>query len=209
MTHAPRSHKASTPNPTDPKKPVRRKTPREIERKFIVTKLPKHVRSSPKRKILQGYLAVSEEGTEVRLRRKGDKYFQAIKSHGDLSRSEIEVEISKKQFEEMWPATKGRRVRKLRYEVDHKGVRIELEVYRGALKGLIIAEVEFPTVKKSEAFTPPSWFGREVTHDARFKNKNLALLGLPTRKRTPESKAPGRGATHPARPSARTSGPTR
>ena len=55
---------------------------------------------------------------------------------------------------------------------------IELDLFEGSLEGLIIAEVEFPTVKASRSFAPPAWFGREVTRDARYKNRNLALDGL-------------------------------
>ena len=56
---------------------------------------------------------------------------------------------------------------------------IELDVYTGALEGLRVAEVEFPDDAAADAFEPPAWFGREVTDDARYKNRALARDGAP------------------------------
>ena len=42
-----------------------------------------------------------------------------------------------------------------------------------------VAEVEFESEEESSSFEPPSWFSKEITHDERYKNKNLALNGMP------------------------------
>jgi adenylate cyclase len=36
------------------------------------------------------------------------------------------------------------------------------------------AEVEFKTSKQAKAFSPPDWFGKEVTEDEEYKNAHLA-----------------------------------
>ena len=56
---------------------------------------------------------------------------------------------------------------------------IELDVYSGALTGLLVAEVEFGSEEAAGTFEPPAWFGTEVTDDARFKNQQLASVGAP------------------------------
>ena len=71
--------------------------------------------------IIQGYLAISSDGTEVRIRRKGDKCVEAVKSQGGLTPDEIEVEISQDQFRTLWPATEGRRLEKARYALEWNG----------------------------------------------------------------------------------------
>jgi CYTH domain-containing protein len=38
---------------------------------------------------------------------------------------------------------------------------------------LLLAEVEFNTKEEAAEFIPPLWFGKEVTYDENFKNKNL------------------------------------
>jgi CYTH domain-containing protein len=72
---------------------------KEIERKFLVESLPENIDDFEKKEIIQGYLAVAEDGTEVRLRKKGEKYFQTVKSGGGKVRSEFEVEITREQFD--------------------------------------------------------------------------------------------------------------
>jgi CYTH domain-containing protein len=54
-----------------------------------------------------------------------------------------------------------------------------LDVYKSGLDGLLTAEVEFSSVRESASFEPPEWFGADVTDDDRFKNKNLAVNGIP------------------------------
>ena len=154
-------------------------TPCEIERKFLVATLPVDLDSRPHNEISQGYLAISVDGSEVRLRRKGTQHYQTIKSAGGLSRTEYEIELTQDQFQLLWPATERRRVEKTRYDVMLSGVKIEVDVYRGNLSGLCTAEVEFNSVSESQIFDIPSWFGKEVTEDSRYKNKNLAVHGLP------------------------------
>lgn len=156
---------------------------REIERKFLVIEPPRELIDYPNHKIEQGYLSATD-GLEVRLRKKGDKYYQTAKSEGGLVRREVEIELSREQFEALWPLTEGKRVEKTRYEIKYEGFLIELDIYSSNLQGLIVAEVEFNSVDQSKAFSPPGWFGNEVTHDKRYKNKHLAS------DENPDGKAP-------------------
>lgn len=151
---------------------------KEIERKFLVKQLPENLQQYPSKAIIQGYLAITEDGTEVRLRHKGDRYFLTVKSGFGLQRGEAEIELSEHQFEKLWLMTEGKRIEKIRYEIDYRGMRIELDIYSGILEGLKVAEVEFPSIDQAKLFIPPNWFGREVTEDERYKNRNLLLLGI-------------------------------
>lgn len=151
----------------------------EIERKFLVTAALPDLDAYPRAAIAQGYLALAEDTTEVRIRQRGDHFFQTIKRGEGLQRIEVEIALTRAQFEALWPLTEGRRVEKVRYAIPHDGHTIELDVYQGALAGLTTAEVEFSSQEASAAFEPPSWLGTEVTEDARFKNKHLAVFGRP------------------------------
>jgi adenylate cyclase len=154
----------------------------EVERKFLVHALPDDLRPASPVSIEQGYVAAGSDGTEVRLRRKGDRFYQTIKQGQGLKRVQTEVALSAEQFDAMWPHTQGRRLVKQRYEVPRGPHVIELDVFGGSLEGLIIAEVEFETVEEAGGFDPPGWFGEEVTDDARYQNRNLALHGRPERR---------------------------
>ena len=151
----------------------------EIERVFKVRQLPKNLEQYPSENIVQGYLAIDVTGSEVRLRKIGDRYFETYKGAGRLQRRELEIELTPDQFNTLWPGTEGRRIEKIRYQIDEGDQKIELNVFRGNLEGLVLAEVEFPSREKSEEFEPPDWFGEEVTEDIRYKNQNLAQKDAP------------------------------
>jgi CYTH domain-containing protein/CHAD domain-containing protein len=148
----------------------------EVERKFLVVSLPGDLDGFPSEPIEQGYLALDGD-VEVRLRRRGERGpVLTIKSGGGLARVEQEFEIGENRFGALWPLTEGRRLEKTRYSVAAEGgLLFELDVYTGALRGLMTAEVEFPSVEASALFEPPSWLGLEVTEDPSYKNRALAL----------------------------------
>jgi adenylate cyclase len=160
---------------------VRRyRSPIEIERKFLVPEAPGDLDRQRSTAIEQGYLAIADDGTEVRIRRRDRSATLTVKSGGGRSRLEEELEIDADRFERLWPLTEGRRIEKTRYEIaTDDGLTIELDVYGGALAGLVVAEVEFASEDAAGAFSGPDWLGREVTDDARYKNQRLAREGAP------------------------------
>lgn len=128
----------------------------------------------------QGYLTGPEDSTELRLRQKNDKFFLTLKGSGAMVRVEREAEISSQQFETFWPETEGRRVEKERYTGNLPDGRVfELDVFLGNLAPLRLVEVEFQSKAEAVAYTPPGWFGTDVTSDKRYKNKTMAIKGLP------------------------------
>jgi adenylate cyclase len=151
----------------------------EIERKFLVKEIPENIELCLSEEIVQGYLAVDIDGTEIRVRKKGNACYLTIKKGKGMKRHEVEIELLQEQFDTLWPKTEGRQVGKERITIPEGSVIIELDIYHGALEGLKTAEVEFRTQDEADAFSPPSWIGKEITWDERYKNKNLALHGLP------------------------------
>jgi adenylate cyclase len=150
----------------------------EIERKFLVDRAPDELGEGDR--IEQGYLAIGDDGVEVRVRRRGDDMTLTIKSGPGTTRTEEELAIDARRFESLWTLTEGRRVNKTRHLIPLGGdVTIELDVYSGDLDGLLTAEIEFPSLEASDAFTPPAWLGRDVTGDGDYANQALALKGLP------------------------------
>jgi adenylate cyclase len=157
---------------------IMQQSPVEVERKWLVQDLPDLFRDEGK-EVLQGYIAISVDGTEVRLRQTDGKFFQTVKSEGGLVRDEIEIDLTQEQFKALWRATAGRRLKKTRYTWHWQGRTVEIDVYHGSLAGLIVAEVEFPSADASARFAPPPWFAMEVTEDKHYKNATLALHGRP------------------------------
>jgi adenylate cyclase len=151
----------------------------EIERKFLLSERPEWLDRHPSAEIEQGYLAIVEGETEVRLRRKDGDTLLTVKQGSGEARREEEVDLNEEQFSSLWPLTDGRRVSKRRYQVPHGDLTIEIDVFKGALEGMLLGEVEFASEEASKAFEPPAWLGDEVTGDGRYANESLALRGAP------------------------------
>ena len=148
----------------------------EIERKFIVRELPPGLGEHRAEPIAQGYLATAPDGVEVRIRRRGDATMLTVKSGPAMVRVEEEIAIEADRFDALWPLTAGRRLDKVRHYVPlEDGLVVELDVYAGALDGLMTAEIEFPTEAAALAFSAPPWLGEEVTGDPAYANQNLAV----------------------------------
>jgi len=146
----------------------------EIERKFLVVEPPGDFGRFPASRIAQGYLA--DTPGCVRLRSRDEKtFFLTVKQGQGLVREEAEIEISRDQFDALWPLTAGRRLRKTRYKIPFGPHCIELDTFHGARTGLIMAEVEFSSEEEAAGFTAPEWFGEEVTDQPGYTNRALAV----------------------------------
>jgi CYTH domain-containing protein/CHAD domain-containing protein len=163
----------------------------EIERKFLVDPVPDWLGDHPSTPIEQGYLAIAER-TEVRLRRAERRLtLTAKRGHGEV-REEAEIALDRSRFEQLWPLTEGQRLLKTRHLVPlEAGLRAEVDVYGGALEGLVVAEVEFGSEARSRAFQPPGWMGLELTGDADYSNQSLATRGRPAHEPGQGGKVPG------------------
>jgi CYTH domain-containing protein/CHAD domain-containing protein len=151
----------------------------ERERKFLVDRVPDDLAPSGAVTIRQGYLA-SGPHRSVRVRDAGSEGCTlTVKAGSGAERTELDVPIQRAEFDAAWPHTEGQRLDKTRQRIPFGDHVIELDVFGGALAGLVLAEVEFDSVAAMEAFEPPPWFGRDVTDDDRYTNASLALRGRP------------------------------
>lgn len=155
---------------------VQRAPTYEIERKFLLDDLPTRLTNADSTRISQGYLAVGDD-IEVRIRARAGQHLLTVKGGRGQVRREVTISLTPEQFDDLWSLTEGRRLTKRRWVISDDPealVDIEIDRFDGALDGLLIAEVEFPSEGASRAFRPPSWFGREVTDDDRYRNAALA-----------------------------------
>ncbi|MGI6106451.1 MAG: CYTH domain-containing protein [Lachnospiraceae bacterium] len=149
----------------------------EIERKFLVKKLPENLDQYPHDRFEQGYLCTSPV---VRVRKEGARYVLTYKGAGLLEREEYNLPLTKESYLHLIGKADGRIITKTRYRIPLRdGLTAELDIFSGDLKGLIVTEVEFPSRETALAFNPPEWFGKDVTMDGRYHNSRLSDPSLP------------------------------
>ncbi|MFF4383466.1 CYTH domain-containing protein [Kitasatospora sp. NPDC001547] len=151
----------------------------EIERKFLVHDFVPPADATAQQ-VRQGYVAITEEGTEVRIRRASGRHTLTVKSGTGPVRVEVEREIGSEEFDALWPTTAAARIEKDRYRLADGPHTVVVDVYHGALHGLCTAEVEFPSVEEARQYTPPGWVGEDITGVVGYLNRSLSTRGIPT-----------------------------
>ena len=150
----------------------------EIERKFLISKIPEEIMLADckKRQIEQGYLCTEPV---VRVRRDNDEYYLTYKAKGMMIREEYNLPLTKEAYEKLIKKAEGNVITKTRYEIPEKdNLTIELDIFEGTFAGLLLAEVEFDTEETALSYTPPAWFGPDVTTDPRYHNSNMSQMTI-------------------------------
>lgn len=157
----------------------------ERERKFLVTQSPHGLNKYPHKRIRQGYLAVPASGdkrpVEIRVRDEEGKHVLTVKGGRGATRTEVNLPVTGDSFRSLSRLTEGKRIEKVRYRIPLEDLTVQLDVYRGKLRGLMTAEVEFMSERELRRFRPPEWLGREVTGRDEFSNSRLASSAKPPR----------------------------
>ena len=146
----------------------------EIERKFLIKKLPDNLTSYKARKIEQAYLCTDPV---VRVRRDNDDYYLTYKSKGMIVREEYNLPLTKEAYGHLLAKADGNIITKTRYEIPEKdNLTIEFDVFEGKFDGLLLAEVEFASEEEALAYIPPEWFGEDVSNSTKYHNSTLIRL---------------------------------
>ncbi len=149
----------------------------EIERKYLIHKLPEDLEAYPRKKIQQAYLCTSPV---VRIRRQDQDYYLTYKGGGLMVREEYNLPLNKAAYEHLLEKADGIVLSKTRYLLPlTDALTIELDVFDAPYQGLWLAEVEFPTEEEANAFVPPAWFGEDVTFSSAYHNSTLSGKGMP------------------------------
>ena len=144
----------------------------EIERKYLIDKIPFSLEGFCCRRIEQGYLCTEPV---VRIRRDDDTYILTYKSKGLMVREEYNLPLTREAYEHLKTKADGRIISKLRYMIPLAGsLTAELDLFQDDLAPLMLAEVEFDTVEEAEHFLPPEWFGEDVTSSSKYHNSTLS-----------------------------------
>ena len=158
---------------------------KEIERKWLIdkNKIPYNLKGKNVEvlDIQQTYICFDPE-MRVRNYNNGESYEYTIKTNmtkDGLVRDETNIDINKKQYNNLIIKKEGNTIHKTRYQFYKNKQLIAIDIFHGDLDGLAYMEIEFPSIKESEEYKEPNWVIKDVTDNINYKNGHLARYGIP------------------------------
>lgn len=145
----------------------------EIEKKYLLRHLPGDLENYPRHEIEQAYLCTDPV---VRVRKEDEIYYLTYKGKGMMTREEYNLPLNREAYAHLLAKADGNIISKTRYLIPlEDGLTAELDQFHSPDAALLMAEVEFSSEEQAESFTPPDWFGEEVTQDRRYHNSYMSL----------------------------------
>ncbi|MGA9355995.1 MAG: hypothetical protein WBV46_20075 [Terriglobales bacterium] len=145
----------------------------ERERRFLLAQFPADAKSVRVRRITDRYI----DGTNLRLREQSEdggpaifKLTQKIPSRASGAQQGLItfMYLSHEEFLAL-AQLRARPLTKTRYSVPPFGI----DVFEGALEGLVLAEAEFDSAEDADKLTIPPFIHAEVSNDDRFTGGRL------------------------------------
>jgi CYTH domain-containing protein len=126
------------------------------------------------------------EATRFRLRRMTDiatgecalKLGKKYEADDPLARPMVTAYLSEAEYA-VFAALPALPLIKRRYTVAEDGLHFNVDLFGGALTGLVLTEIEQDDDVALRALSAPSWAGREVSHDPHYQGGALARHGIP------------------------------
>lgn len=163
---------------------------KEIERKYKVSFIPKDFKVANIVEIEQAFI-YKDTNTIIRIRKvtsqkeKETNYIYTVKTKGDIeynnnydvgSKYEIENFIKQEEYEELLPQKISNSIQKTRIVIPIEGnLKVEIDIYKDYLEGLVTAEIEFPTEEIAKNYKKPEWLGEELGYKE-LSNRKLAEM---------------------------------
>lgn len=148
----------------------------EWERRFLLSTFPSGEKVTRIRRISDRYI----EGTSLRLRQQSDGDGRAVfkltqKLPGEMGRGQqgliTSMYVTRDEFNVL-AALPAKALTKVRHSVPPFGI----DVFEGALQGLVLAEAEFDSGAEASALILPSFIVAEVSDDRRFAGGSLVTV---------------------------------
>ena len=148
----------------------------ERERVFLVKELPSNISEYKALPIKVGDFYDSNSTDALKIRQKGDN-FHLIKKETTTAHERVEhvIDIKEGEFNVLYRCCVQSH-EKNRYIFSSDKYEYEIDCYLGRLNGYVRVEVEFDNNEDMSNFTPPKWFGDEITEINHVIHKNLGIV---------------------------------
>ncbi|MEA1937352.1 MAG: hypothetical protein U9N04_04560 [Patescibacteria group bacterium] len=140
----------------------------ELEKTYLIKDLPKNLKGCKFKEIIDIYIPKSSNHSKLRIRKDGDKFEMTKKEpvcgKDSSCQREQTIVLTDVEFNAL-NKIKGKRIHKLRYHYDYNGRTAEIDVFQDLLKGLVLVDFEFVTLKEKDNFRMPNFCLANVTQE--------------------------------------------
>ncbi len=140
----------------------------ELEKTYLAKYIPINLRSCRSKEIIDIYIPESSVHPSLRLRKNGSHFEMTKKEpakEGDASHMiEQTIVLTEEEFNDL-AKVDGKKVHKIRHYYDCNGRTAEIDVFQGALKGLVLVDFEFDTFEDKDSFDMPEFCLADVTQE--------------------------------------------
>ena len=140
----------------------------EYERTYLAKYIPKDIQSCKQKEISDMYIPATQEHPTLRIRKNGDTYEmtkkEPVRGTDSSMQEEQTIELTKEEFEVL-ARVPGKRVHKVRYYSKKGSERIEIDIFQGHLKGLVLVDVEFLSEEEKDKSAMPEFCLADVTQE--------------------------------------------
>ena len=140
----------------------------ELEKTYLAKELPKELENCRYKEIIDIYIPKQSDHPKIRIRKNGDKYEMTKKEPIDDEDSsemlEETINLTEIEFNALLEID-GKKVHKKRYYYTHLENTIEIDIFQGALLGLVLVDVEFESVEEKNSFEMPSFCLADITQE--------------------------------------------
>lgn len=153
----------------------------EIETTYLALALPEGLAKAKHRKLVDVYFPAQAVHPQMRIRQQGEDFVLTkktqVKADDASMQTEENIVLTQGEFEAL-RAGQGKLVAKTRYYVPVGDRIAEVDVFEGALAGLVLVDVEFTSEETRDAFVKPSFCGADVTQEVFIAGGMLAGKSL-------------------------------
>lgn len=146
---------------------------KEIKRKFFASSMPDL--EGRKREEYERYYLYRDKEVNLRIQRIDDRYeLERMVETSNLAREKFTTPLNKQEFDLLKTLARDSIVRDS-YKLSDDPV-THLRIYHGKFDGLRRIEVSFHSEEEATSYSPPDWFGKEITNTPLWRDNSLLEL---------------------------------
>ncbi len=149
----------------------------ELELTYLAKEIPADLDISTGVEMIDIYFPKEHPHPTLRLRKQGDKTVLTKKiplTEGDASKQIEQTIVLNAQEFELFRQLPGKSIEKTRYTYQYNQHTGEIDVFKGALSGLVVIDFEFATDAQKDIFIPPAFCLVDVTQETFIAGGMLA-----------------------------------